>query len=169
MQLVMDVACETCQSLFRLNIDLIKPVGSLVRCTKCQAVFRVFPPDAADRRRNPRAKTRNLIAHVSVDHEGIILSQGLGQALDISKGGMLLETVFPVEKGTLSLMAVDKDLSLFEMTAKLIYCKKAPNGLYHSGIKFIGTDSQVIGSVTKLIREYHHRKKMFGTQALTNT
>lgn len=89
-----------------------------------------------------------------------MLSQGLGKALDISKGGMLLETPFPVENGLLSLMAVDKDNRLFEMEAELVYCKKSPSGMYHSGVKFIGTDSQVTSSITKLIKEYHHRKKI---------
>ncbi len=89
-----------------------------------------------------------------------MLSQGLGKALDISKGGMLLETMFPVEKGALSLMAVDKDQSLFEMKAELVYCNETPSGIYHSGIKFTGTDSQVTESITKLIKAYNHSKKM---------
>jgi hypothetical protein len=113
----------------------------------------------AERRKFPRTKTRNLIAHISIDRDGTMLSQGLGKALDISKGGMLLETLFPVEKGLLSLMAVDKDNRLFEMPAELVYCKRSPSGMYHSGVKFIGTDSQVTCSITKLIKEYHHRKK----------
>jgi c-di-GMP-binding flagellar brake protein YcgR len=113
----------------------------------------------ADRRRFPRAKTLNLIAHLTVGRDGQVLSQGMGKALDISKGGMLLETLFPVEKGTLSLMAVDKDLRLFEMKAELVYCKKTTSGRYHSGIEFSDTDSQVIESITKLIKAYNHRKK----------
>jgi predicted Zn finger-like uncharacterized protein len=155
----MQVACKTCQSLFRLDSKLIKPEGSFVRCTKCESVFQVYPPDLADRRKFPRAKTRNLIAHITVGRDGQVLSQGMGKALDISKGGMLLETLFPVEKGTLSLMAVDKDLSLFEMKAELVYCKKTSSGRYHSGIEFSDTDSQVIESITKLIKAYNHRKK----------
>ena len=69
----------------------------------------------ADRRKLPRTKTRNLIALVSVDQNGKKISQGLGKALDISKGGMLLETPHPIEAGLISLMAVDKDNILFEI------------------------------------------------------
>jgi hypothetical protein len=112
----------------------------------------------ADRRKFPRTRTRNLIAHVSVDDNGKMISQGLGKALDISQGGMLLETPYPIEAGLLSLMAVDKDNILFEINADLVYCKKSSLGMYQSGIKFVGTELQVRSFVTRLIKEYNHRK-----------
>jgi hypothetical protein len=112
-----------------------------------------------DRRQFPRTKTRNLIAHVSVDQNGKMISQGMGKALDISQGGMLLETPYPIEIGEISLMAVDKDLNLLEIKAELVYCKKAGSGKFQSGIKFIGTESQVLNFVKSLIIEYSHRKQ----------
>ena len=111
-----------------------------------------------ERRKFPRTKTRNLIAHLSVDHNGKMISQGLGKALDISKGGMLLETPYPIEAGLLSLMAVDKDNILFEIKAELVYCKNAAPGMFQAGIKFIGTELQVLNFVKRLIKEYNHRK-----------
>ncbi len=113
-----------------------------------------------DRRKYPRIKTRNLIAHLSYDDNGMKVSQGLGRALDISKGGMLLETPNPIpEDARLSLMAVDKDNILFEIEAELAYCKKSAPELYQSGIRFTGTEKQVVGHVTRLIKEYNFRKK----------
>jgi len=112
----------------------------------------------ADRRKLPRTKTRNLIALVSVDQNGKKISQGLGKALDISKGGMLLETPHPIEAGLISLMAVDKDNILFEIKAELIYCKKVATGMYQAGIKFSGTELQVLTFVKRLVKEYNHRK-----------
>jgi hypothetical protein len=111
-----------------------------------------------ERRKFPRTKTRNLIAHVSVDHNGKMISQGLGKAIDISKGGMLLETPYPIEAGLLSLMAVDKDNSLFEIKADLVYCKKVAPGMFQAGIKFIGTELQALNFIKRVIQEYNHRK-----------
>jgi hypothetical protein len=111
-----------------------------------------------DRRKFPRVKTCNLISHLSFDDNGMKISQGLGRALDISKGGMLLETPDPIPSAQLSLMAVDKDNILFEIEAELVYCKKSAPGLYQSGIRFIGTEEQVISYVTRLIKEYNSRK-----------
>jgi hypothetical protein len=87
------------------------------------------------------------------------ISQGLGRALDISKGGMLLDTPLPIPAARLSLMAVDKDNILFEIEAELAYCKKSGPESYQSGIRFIGTEGQVISYVTRLIKGYNYRKK----------
>lgn len=121
----------------------------------------------ADRRKFPRTKTRNLIAHVSVDQNGKTVSQGMGKALDISKGGMLLETVYPLEAGQISLMAVDKDNNLLEIKAELVYCNKTLSGKYKAGVKFSGTDLQVLNFVKKLIKEYNYRKHAMQTELST--
>jgi len=154
----MIIPCESCQSTFELDSDLVKATGSLVRCSKCRSVFRVYPPDAADRRMYTRTRTRNLIAHISVDQKGRLVSRGLSKTLDISRGGMLLETPHPVEPGLLSLMAVDADNNLIEIKGELVYCKRSAAGMYHSGVKFIGSEKEVANFVTRLIKEYNHRK-----------
>jgi len=112
----------------------------------------------ADRRKYPRTRTRNLIAHVSVDQNGKIISQGMGKALDISQGGILLETPYPIEVGDISLMAVDKDTNLLEIKAELVYCKKAGLGKFQSGIEFKDEEQHVLNFVKSLIIEYSHRK-----------
>jgi len=40
----MKIPCVSCQSLFRLDRNLVKPTGSLVRCSKCNYIFMVCPP-----------------------------------------------------------------------------------------------------------------------------
>ena len=44
----MQIPCISCQSRFRLDSRLIKATGSLVRCSKCKYIFRVYPPDLND-------------------------------------------------------------------------------------------------------------------------
>ena len=83
----------------------------------------------------------------------------MGKALDISRGGMLIETPDPIPAGRLSLMAVDKDNVLFEIQAELVYCNEIHPGIFQAGIKFTGTQLQVIDHVTRLIKEYSYRKK----------
>ena len=144
--------------MFRLDSSLIKPTGSLVRCSKCREIFRVQPPEVTDRRKYSRVKTRNLISHVSIDKTGKFVAQGLSKALNICKGGILLETLYPIESGLLSLMAADAKNNLIEIKGKLIYSKKSTTGMYLSGIAFIDTDEEVAKFVTKLIKEYNYRK-----------
>jgi len=82
----------------------------------------------------------------------------LGKTLDISKGGMLLETPYPIEAGLISLMAVDKENTLFEIKADLVYCKKTDTGMYQAGFKFIGTELEVLNFVKRLVKEYNFRR-----------
>jgi hypothetical protein len=55
-------------------------------------------------------------------------------------------------------MTVDMENNLIEIKGKLIYCAKLTNGIYRSGVTFIGTDEQVTKFVIKSIKVYNHRK-----------
>ena len=101
----MIVPCESCHSKFVLDSSLVKPTGTRVRCSKCLGVFNVFPPPVDNRRKTPRVKTQNLISYFTYNEIGKLISHGLGIALDISKGGILLETPYPMESGLLVLNA----------------------------------------------------------------
>ena len=111
-----------------------------------------------DRRKFPRVKTSNLISHVTIDRTGKWIAQGMSRALDISKAGILLETVYPIGSVHLSMMTVDWENNLIEVKGELIYCLKSDTGMYHSGVKFIGTEDQVTKFVTQIIKVYFHRK-----------
>jgi hypothetical protein len=112
----------------------------------------------ADRRKYPRVNTINLISHVTIDETGRRIFQGMSRALDISRGGILLETAYPIESGCLSMMTVDVDSNLIEIKGELIYCSKSDTEMYHSGIKFIDADEQVTKFVTQIIKVYNQRK-----------
>ncbi len=44
----MIVTCEACLTSFNLNDERVRPSGSKVRCSKCQNIFKVYPPIAAE-------------------------------------------------------------------------------------------------------------------------
>ena len=111
-----------------------------------------------DRRKCPRINTTNLISHVTIDEMGRWIFQGMSRALDISRGGILLETAQPITPGCLSMMTVDIDNNLIEIKGELIHCSKSGPSTYHSGIKFISTDKLITKFVTQMIKVYNHRK-----------
>jgi c-di-GMP-binding flagellar brake protein YcgR len=129
----------------------------MVKCSKCGEIFRVFQPDGAEKRKFNRVKTRNLISYLSFDKTGKLISNGLGIALDVSKGGLLLETPYPIAKGLIVLAATDSENNLFEVKCKLIHSQKASTGTYLSGIEFIGIDERVKNFIMKLIKEYNYQ------------
>ena len=90
---------------------------------------------------------------------GRLISQGLSKVLNISRGGMLLESPEPIESGLVSLMATDAKNNLIEIDGNLVYCKKSSTGRYHSGVSFIGTEKEIIIFIIELIKEYNFRKR----------
>ena len=53
---------------------------------------------------------------------------------------------------------VQRGKSWIEIRGELIYCFKSDTAMYHSGIKFIGTDKQVTKIVTQINKVNNHRK-----------
>jgi predicted Zn finger-like uncharacterized protein len=153
----MKISCESCHFKYKLDSNLVKSTGILVRCSKCGEVFKVYPPSKDNRRKYQRVKTQNLISYFSFDDNGKLISHGLGIALDVSKGGILLETPYPIESGLLVITATDKDKNFVEVESKLIYSKKTSIGTYLCGIEFLGIDERVINFITQLIKECNFR------------
>ncbi len=141
--------------MFRLDNGVIKPTGSKVRCSKCGELFKVFQPNEIERRKYQRVETQNLISYFSFDETGKLISHGLGIAMDISKGGILLETTNYIKSGLIVLAATDRERNLIEVKGKLAYSKKTSTGMYFSGIEFIGVNERVTKFIAKLIKEYN--------------
>ena len=152
----MIITCKSCHSTRRLDSTTLKSTGSKVGCCKCGEIFIAYPPRASNSRYK-RVKTCNLISFLSFDKTGKMNSNGLGVTLDVSQGGMSLETPYSIETGLIVLATTDRENHLFKVKGKLLYSTKASNGLYHSGIKFIDTDWKVIAFIRKLIKEYNYQ------------
>ena len=53
----MKIPCISCNSMFRLEGNLINPIGSLVRCTKCSFIFIVHLPKYNEQ---PKTQATNI-------------------------------------------------------------------------------------------------------------
>ena len=42
----MIAACPKCSALYRIDKGKLRPEGARLRCSRCEAVFRVCPPEA---------------------------------------------------------------------------------------------------------------------------
>ena len=84
-----------------------------------------------------------------------MVSQGIGIAMDISKGGILLQTTDAIESRLIALAAIDRKKNLFKAKGRLAYSKKTSIGTYFSGIKFIGVEKHVTRFIVNLVKEYN--------------
>ena len=154
----MRVVCQSCHFKFKLDSSAVKATGTLVKCSKCHTLFRIYPRDKARYRKHARIKTQNLISYFAFNKHHKLSSHGMGIALDISQGGILLETPNPIESTYLLLTAIDKSKKIMEVQGRLIYSKKASRGTYLCGIEFIGNNERVKEFITRVVLEYNVQK-----------
>ena len=114
--------------------------------------------DAKDRRKYVRVETNNLISYESIDKDDEILFNSMGRAVNVSRSGMLLETARFIEAEYVSISTVDLNNNLIKLKGQLIYCRKTDSGLYHSGIRFVGSEHETAKFAVKLIQLYSFRK-----------
>ncbi len=111
-----------------------------------------------EKRKHPRVKTDNLVSYACLDEEGGELAQGIGRALDISKGGVLLASHTPIESDRILLTSVDVNDELMEITGEVAYCKESGPGLFQTGIRFLEDDEKIRHIVINLIKVYNLQK-----------
>jgi hypothetical protein len=111
-----------------------------------------------EKRKYPRIRIFSLISYAHVDNDGQILGQSYGIALDLSQGGLLLETTSAVNADHILLTAIDLEGKMQELKGKVVNCKAIDNGKFRTGISFQGTKEENIQFASAMVRAYHSRK-----------
>jgi hypothetical protein len=111
-----------------------------------------------EKRKYPRVKTDNLISYVCMDEEGNELDQGIGRALDISQGGLLLESHTPIRSEKILLASVDVNNELIEINGEVAYCRESGPGMFLTGIRFLESNEKIRNVVINLVKVYNLQK-----------
>ena len=111
-----------------------------------------------EKRQHQRVSTLNLLYYVCLDDEGSHLDQGMGKTLDISQGGILIETHIQIEAKFIMLLALGFEEELVDIKGEVVYSRKNESGMYESGIKLLETDDKITGIVDKLIEDFIQKK-----------
>ena len=112
-----------------------------------------------EKRKNPRVHTVNLISYTSVGQRGNTVEQGMGKALDIGKGGMLIETQIPIDAEYILLEAVNVDEELIKVKGKVAYSREVSPNLFHTGIRFEESDDRAREIMLEMIKAFLETKK----------
>ena len=111
-----------------------------------------------EKRKSPRVKIQNLISYVCLDENGKPIKHLMGTALDISQGGLLLETTQHIEPGNVILITADEQDKIFEINGKAAYCRETGSGKFNVGISFQGTHAENIQFVKCMVRSNYYRR-----------
>jgi hypothetical protein len=112
-----------------------------------------------EKRKHPRVKTENLVSYVCIDDKGNETDEGMGRAIDISIGGILIETHDPIESQDILLMAIGIKDELIDIKGKVVYCRAEDSGMFRTGIQFLETKENIQLFVTSLIKIYSKKNQ----------
>ena len=111
-----------------------------------------------EKRMHERISTLNLLYFVCLDEDGNHLDQGMGKTLDISQGGILIETHIAIEAKYILLLALSFEEDLIDIKGEVAYSRKADSGMYESGIKFLEINEDISRIIDGLIKSFDREK-----------
>ena len=114
---------------------------------------------SANRRKYPRVSIRVPVNYALLDSDGKIESELIGVALDVSLGGLLLESLDFVGNEYVSIRFIDIDDRTSQIKCKMAYSRKTDTGLVHTGLSFQGSEAEKLDFITKIMRAYFYREK----------
>jgi len=117
-----------------------------------------------NKRKYPRVNIYILASFDCFDEDGELFDQKLGVILDISLGGMLIETDDIVKANYVEIVFVNYEHKLMSIVGSIVHSKKSENGKAKTGICFHGADSENIKIATNLIRTHYYGKKRSSSQ-----
>ena len=101
----------------------------------------------------------SLASYDCYNDDGELFEQRLGAILDVSIGGMLIETDDIVAANYVKIVFVNHENKLLSIVGSVVHSRKTESGKAKTGLCFHGTNAENIKLVTNLIRTYHYRKR----------
>ena len=107
-----------------------------------------------ERRKYPRVKTNKRVSFILKDENGNRIKEGTGRAINISQGGILIETSVPFEWQDILQMSINVEGGAATVSGKVIYCKTVGLGTFRSGIEFFKINEKILSFVIGLLKSY---------------
>ncbi len=113
-------------------------------------------------RKHERIDSLNLLSYFCVDDKQEVIAQGMGRTLNVSEGGILLETHVPIEDGFTLYLSIGFQDEVTDVRGKIVYSKKGDNDRWQSGIEFVSPDADALNIIKKYIEAFNRHIKEFG-------
>ena len=114
-------------------------------------------PDT-EKRKQPRVEVRLPVNYICLDKSGTELGTGMGRTVNVSRGGIYMESPSEIDSDFVVLMTIDVKNELVQVKGKVAHCRVNQSGIYETGIQFIGTPEENIKSIKMLVETYHATK-----------
>jgi hypothetical protein len=97
---------------------------------------------ADEKRTEQRIESSNLLSYFCLDENNHKMMQGMGRTLNVSEGGIMLETHVPIDPRYIVSLTIALENELVDFKGKIAYSRKRVDGKFESGIEFIEMDEE---------------------------
>ena len=104
-----------------------------------------------EKRKTPRINSPNLLTYTCIDKNNHELSQGMGKTINISEGGILMETHIPLDSHNILSLTLGFEDELMDFKGEITFCKQRDESRYESGIQFIELEKKKIEFLKQFI------------------
>ena len=105
---------------------------------------------ASHQRKHERVDSLNLLSYFCVDEQGEVIAQGMGRTLNVSEGGILLETHIQLETEYAVFLSIGFQDEVTDVKGKIKYSAMGDNERWRSGIEFAAPDT----NAQRIIKKY---------------
>jgi hypothetical protein len=107
-----------------------------------------------ERRKQPRVDSHNLLSFVCLDGKNYACGEGLGRTLDVSRGGILLETHEPLDPRHTILLTISLKDDLITLKGRVAHQRPCGDGKYNYGITFTKLDKKAEEVLDRFIETF---------------
>ncbi len=108
-----------------------------------------------DNRQYKRFDSGNLLSYVCEDGNNKVVQQGMGKTVDISEGGILLETHVGINVDNSILLSIGFGDEMADIRGQVIYSRKRDDKMIESGIKFFNVSDEGRKVLNSFIKKFH--------------
>jgi len=95
-----------------------------------------------EKRTDQRLASSNLLSYICLDENNHEMMQGMGRTLNVSDGGILLETHVPIDPHHIVSVTMALEDDLMDFKGRIAFSRKREDGKFESGIEFIEMDEE---------------------------
>lgn len=110
----------------------------------------------ADKRKFIRPDSLNLLDYLLVDQQGCASGYNMARTLNISIGGILMETHLPLDVGQHVIITLGLKGHLVDLTGKVVHTAGKDNR-FQSGIEFLDVDRESRHIINEYMKEFQYR------------
>ncbi len=111
---------------------------------------------AKERRRYIRPEALNLLDYLVVDQQGRQGEYAMGRTLNVSQGGILMETHIPLPVGQQVMITLGLEDQLIDVMGRIIY-DTYDAGRHQNGIEFFHVADDDRKILNRYVEEFHRR------------